>query len=175
MTTPAIDPQMVESLAQASSLQLYQLKSLIEGLLADPRRNMSARSQLHLGQAVEFVDFRTGQMRLGKIIALKDTQATVMEAATRRSWKLPCLGIQGHAAPDRSLGEAPYEPPPEPKAPPGSARAFQKGDTVTFEDRSGRGITGVVMRINPQTATVGVPSGETWRVPFKMLRQVVDI
>jgi hypothetical protein len=34
------DPRMMEALDGASSLQLYQLKALIEGMLADPRRGM---------------------------------------------------------------------------------------------------------------------------------------
>lgn len=51
-------------------MQFYQLKALIEGMLADPRRGIAARANLHLGQPVHFVDFRDGQMRRGKIIAL---------------------------------------------------------------------------------------------------------
>jgi len=33
-------------------------------------------------------------------------------------------------------------------------RQFQKRDTVTFEERDGRSITGIAVRINPQTVTV---------------------
>jgi hypothetical protein len=56
-------------------------------------------------------------------------------------------------------------------------RIFQRGDTVTFEDRDGRGITGVIVRINQRTATIGTgPAyGGTWRVPFHILRHVLDI
>lgn len=50
-------------------------------MLADPRRGIAARANQHLGQAVEFVDFRDGQMRRGEIIAMKDSQATVLEQA----------------------------------------------------------------------------------------------
>ena len=42
---------MIEALEGASSLQLYQLKALIEGMLADPRRGIAARAGLHLGMA----------------------------------------------------------------------------------------------------------------------------
>jgi hypothetical protein len=89
VNSQATDPRMIESLEGASSLQLYQLKALIEGMLADPRRGIAARAGLHLGQAVWFVDFRDGQMRRGKIIAMKDTQATVLEEGTKRTWKIP--------------------------------------------------------------------------------------
>ena len=172
-----IDPRMIEALEGASSLQLYQLKAIIEGMLADPRRSLTARTNLHLGQPVRFVDFRDGQMRSGKIIAFKDTQATVLEQATKRTWKIPCLSMQGYAEADRQDLQSPYVPPPEPVPAPTKSRAFQQGDTVTFEDRDGRGITGVVVRINQRTATVGTGTAGagTWRVPFHMLRHVLDI
>jgi small-conductance mechanosensitive channel len=67
------------------------------------------------------------------------------------------------------------KPPPEPVTAATNPREFQRGDTVTFEDRDGRGITGVVVRINQRTATIGTSDGGTWRVPFHMLRQVLDI
>jgi len=38
-----------------------------------------------------------------------------------------------------------------------------------------RSITGVVVRINQRTATIGMGDGNTWRVPFHMLRHVLDI
>jgi hypothetical protein len=90
---------MIEALEGASSLQLYQLKALIEGMLADPRRGIAARASLHLGQSVQFVDFRDGQMRRGKILAMRDTQATVLEDGTKRTWKIPYVAMQGYPTP----------------------------------------------------------------------------
>jgi hypothetical protein len=43
---------------------------------------MEACASLHLGQAVRFVDFRSGQLRQGKVIAKHPTQATVFEEST---------------------------------------------------------------------------------------------
>ena len=171
------DPRMIEALESASNLQLYQLKAVIEGLLADPRRGIAARANLHLGQPVHFVDFRDGQMRRGKIIAMRDTQATVLEEGTKRTWKIPCVAMQGYTEADRRGEQAPYEPPPEPITAATKARKFQRGDTVTFDDRDGRNITGVIVRINQRTATIGTGTadGGTWRVPFHMLRHVLDI
>ena len=177
MNSQATDPPMIEALEGASSLQLYQLKALIEGMLADPRRGIAARASLHLGQPVQFVDFRDGQMRRGKIIAMRDTQATVLEEGTKRTWKIPCLAIQGYTDAERRSEQVPYEPPPEPVTKPPKAREFQRGDTVTFDDRDGRGVSGVIVRINQRTATIGTGTadGGTWRVPFHMLRHVLDI
>ena len=116
-------------------------------------------------------------MRSGKIIAFKDIQATVLELGTKRTWKIPCVSMQGYTDAERRDEQSPYVPPPEPAPAPTKARAFQQGDTVTFDDRDGRDITGVVVRINQRTATIstGTTHGGTWRVPFHMLRHVLDI
>jgi len=172
---PELDTRMIDALQGASSLQLYQLKAIIGQLLADPKRALAARASLHMGQTVRFVDFRDGQMRQGKIIAFRDTEATVMEQGTRRSWKLPCVAMQGYTDTDRPADQAPYEPPPEPAPHPTSTRHFERGDTVAFNDRDGRTITGVIVRVNQRTATIGTKDGGSWRVPFPMLRQVVEV
>ena len=41
--------------------------------------------------------------------------------------------------------------------------------------RDSRSVTGVIVRINQRTATIGTGDGGTWRVPFQMLRHVLDI
>jgi hypothetical protein len=86
VNSQATDPPMIEALEGASSLQLYQLKALIEGMLADPRRGIAARASLHLGQPVQCVDFRDGQMRRGKIIVSGDRHGTSRDAVTISLW-----------------------------------------------------------------------------------------
>ena len=68
MNTQRTDPRMIEALEGATSLQLYQLKSYIEAMLADPRRGLAARANLHLGQAVRFVDFRDGRVPPARLL-----------------------------------------------------------------------------------------------------------
>lgn len=89
MSHPGVDPQLVDVLNRASSLQLFQLSALIERLLADPRRIIAVRVNMHLGQTVRFVDWRDGNLREGKVLAMKDTQVTVQDLLERREWKLP--------------------------------------------------------------------------------------
>jgi hypothetical protein len=114
-------------------------------------------------------------MRQGKIIAMRDTQATVLEEGTQRTWKIPCLSMQGYDGADRRGEQAPLQPPPEPFSATTPAREFRRGDTVTFDDRDGRDFTGVIVRINQRTATLGTGDGRTWRVPFQLLRRVLDV
>lgn len=65
MSTPGVDPRRLEVLGRASSLELFQLSAVMERLLADPKRILAVRKDLHLGQVVSFLDWRDGQMRTG--------------------------------------------------------------------------------------------------------------
>jgi hypothetical protein len=166
------DPKLIDALSNASSLELFELGTIIDRLLADPRRVIAVRSKLHLGQNVRFMDWRTGQMRTGKLMAIKDTQVTVQEDATRTHWKLSYAGIEPGA--DTEGLEDPAaasQPLQQPKA---GRNDFRTGEKVAFTDRYLQPQVGTIVRINQRTASVDC--GDTnWRVPFAMLRQVVDI
>jgi len=164
---------MIEALEGASSLQLYQLNALIEGMLADQRRTMASRASLHLGGAVRFVDFRSGQLRQGKVIAKHDTQATVREEGVSRTWKIPYVAIEPLEASPGDTAK-PYDPPPEPAAPTHPS-GFNPGDRISFEDRNGHTQFGVVAKINRRTATIETSDQKTWRVDFGLLRHVVEV
>ncbi len=173
MAQDDIAANMIDALDGASNPQLYQLKTLIEGMLADPKRMMEACASLHLGQAVRFVDFRTGQLRQGKVIAKHPTQATVFEESVGRTWKIPYVSI---AAAKITPGDTakPYDPPPEP-ARLTSPSGFALGDRVSFDDGKGNTIIGIVAKINRRTASVATDDGRSWRVDFPLLRHLVDV
>jgi len=78
------DPKLLDALSRASSLELFQLQSIIERMLADPKRIIAVRINMHLGQTVRFMDWRDGQMRSGKVVEMRDTQVVLHEVATRR-------------------------------------------------------------------------------------------
>ena len=78
-----IASRMVESLQDAPSMQLCQMRALIDVLLDDPKREITSLLKLHLGQAVRFIDQRTGQVRRGKLIARHDKHATEFTVVRR--------------------------------------------------------------------------------------------
>ena len=165
--------RMLEALEGATSLQLCQLRAVIDGMLADHRRTIAARASLHLGQAVHFVDSSTGQLRHGKVVAKDDTQATVLEEQVRRNWKIPYLAIEGAEA-DSGATSAAYEPPPEP--PPATGLlGFSRGDKVTFDDGRGNTIFGEIAKVKRRTATIESEDGRKWRVELQFLRRVLDV
>jgi len=171
MTTPGIDARLLELLQQASNLQLFQLNSVIERMLADPRRILQVRKELHLGQTVRFMDWRDAQMRLGTVVAMKDTQLTIQEQATRSAWTVPYTAVEPPVP-----GSARPAPEAAPPTPPRAGRNdFRCGEKVAFEDKHLNTIVGVIVRINQRTASIDPGDGTTWRVGFSLLRHVVDI
>jgi hypothetical protein len=126
---------------------------------------------MHLGQTVRFLDYRDGQMRSGKVVALKDTQLTLHEDGTRREWKLPYAAIEPPAS-----AAAPPQPMPAPPEPPRPARNdFRCGEKVAFDDKYLNTVVGTIVRINQRTATIDTGDGTSWRVGFGLLRHVLEI
>ena len=167
------DSKLIEALSNASSLELFELSTIVDRLLADPKRIVAIRQQLNLGKAVQFMDWRTGQMRSGKVVELKSNQATVHEDGTRSHWKMSYAAIDPGASNERldshepALNQAPvHKPGPE---------DFHRGDKVSFTDKYLQHQVGTITRINQRTATVDCEGGAGWRVPFAMLRHVMDI
>jgi hypothetical protein len=170
VSAPDVDPRLLELLGRASSLELYRLNSVIERMLADPRRIVQIRKDLHLGQTVRFMDGRDGHMRTGKVVAMKDTQATIHESGSRTSWSVPYAAIE---APVTDTKTATTPQPPQPPRP--SRNDFCCGERVAFEDKYLNTLVGTIVRINQRTATVDPGDGTSWRVGFALLRHVVDI
>ena len=172
MIPQGTDPKLIDALNRASSLELFQLSTIIERLLADPRRIIAVRTNMHLGQSVRFLDWRDGQMRSGKVVAMKDTQVTLHEEGTRREWKLPYAAVEPPLATPQPKSAAAPAAAPLIKA---SREDFRCGEKVSFDDRYLQPQVGIVVRINQHTATVDTGNGHSWRVPFHMLRHVLDV
>lgn len=172
MILQGTDPKLIDALNRASSLELFQLSTIIERLLADPRRIIAVRTNMNLGQTVRFLDWRDGQMRNGKVVAMKDTQVTLHEEGTRREWKLPYAAVEPPLATAQPMAEAAPATPPPIKA---SRNDFRGGEKVSFDDKYLQPQVGTVVRINQRTATVDTGNGQSWRVPFHMLRHVLDV
>lgn len=170
---PMNDAKLIEALSHASSLELFELSRIIDRLLADPRRIVTIRNKLNLGKSVHFMDWRTGQMRAGTVIGIKDAQVTVQEDVSRMQWKL------SYAAIDPGEGSEPVERPSPAGAQPQAQKLgpddFHRGDKVSFTDKYLQPQIGTITRINQRTASVECDGGSGWRVPFGMLRHVIDI
>jgi len=173
MSEHGIDPRLLEVLNQASSLELFQLSTLIERLLADPRRIIAVRKDMHMGQTVRFLDWRDGSLREGKVVAMRDTQVTLQDLHERREWKLPYAAIEPPAPNAAAARQA--QAAPTPTAPRPTRKDFRCGEKVAFEDKYLQTVVGTIVRINERTASIDPGDGTKWRVGFALLRHVVDV
>jgi hypothetical protein len=167
------DPKLLEALGRASSLELFQLQAIIERMLADPKRIIAVRANLHLGQTVRFLDWRDGQMRSGKVVQMREAQAVIHDASTRREWKLPYAAIEPPPVGAAPVQTAAAEPAPAASLP--RREDFRCGDKVAFEDKYLNTVVGTIVRINQRTASIDPGDDTTWRVGFALLRRVIDI
>ena len=167
--------KLIEELPMASSAELYQLSWVIEQLLADPRRIVQARGELHTGQQVQYLHWDDGKMRAAHVVAMKDRRVTILDEASQSHFTLPYAAIvvstpgdtQAHAA-------APLQRKPAPPPEIASRADFRVGNRVSFTDQKLQHRVGLVVRINQRTATLDC-DGQTWRVAFGLLRHLVDV
>ncbi|MFP3247721.1 MAG: hypothetical protein RXR20_24715 [Paraburkholderia sp.] len=160
---------ILDSLRQAPSAELYRLYLAVGKMLDDPRRILEVRQRLHLGMAISYIaDNPLAPPLQGTVVELRQTQAVIQDHASRRRWALPYAAI----VPDSA---APIHP--EPTPPPRAQREeFFIGDTVGFTDKHLSERVGIIVRLNSKTASITVNDSEGhWRVSYALLRKIVDI
>lgn len=168
--------KLIEELPMASSAELYQLSWAIEQLLADPRRIVQARSELHTGQHVQYLNWDDGKLRAARVVAMKDRRVTVLDEASRSHFTVPYAAIVSAASSSAEAGAATPSAQSKPTPPPEIAgrNDFRVGNRVSFTDQNLQHRVGLVVRINQRTATLDC-DGQTWRVAFCLLRHLVDV
>jgi len=154
---------LMSELRQAPDLDLLRLRTAIDHLLQSPSRILAVRQHLHLGQEVHFWNLRDNRMQHGRITKFKSDQLLILAENPPQYWWVPYTAIQLDPS---------QAPPPEPARPLGRSD-FALGDTVSFEGRDLIQRLGSIVRLNQKTATVSC-DGHEWRVPFALLRHVVD-
>lgn len=156
--------ELMSSLQQARDLDLLRLRTAIDHLLQQPQRILAVRQRLHVGQEVDFWNLRENRLRRARVVQFKSDQLLVQTESPAQYWWVSYAAIQIDAS---------QAPPPEPAA--RLTRSdFRVGETVSFEGQDLVQRLGTVVRLNPKTATVSC-DGQQWRVPFALLRRVVDI
>jgi hypothetical protein len=161
---------ILDSLRQAPSAELYRLYLAIGKMLDDPRRILDVRQRLHLGMSISYIGANPLAPALqGTVVELRQAQAVVQDNASRRRWALPYAAI----VPDSAAAPIHPEPVPPPRA---QREAFFVGDTVGFTDKHLSERVGTIVRLNAKTASIQVTDSEGhWRVSYGLLRHIVDL
>ena len=167
----------IEDLPMATSAELYHLSWVIEQLLADPRRIVQARSQLHLGQQVHYLDWGDGRWHKVRVVSMKNDRVTVLDEASAKQRSLPYAAIMTTdptATPKGEQGAAPTQSRPSPPPEVSRRENVHVGQRVSFVDQNLQRHVGQVTRINQRTATVHA-DGRAWRVAFALLQPVINV
>lgn len=167
--------KLIEDLPMATSAELYQLSWVIEQLLADPRRVVQARTQLHLGQQVKYLDWGDGKWRTVRVVSMKNDRVTVLDEASSKHLSVPYAAIMTTDSATVKTGEE-ISPPSKPTAPPEIPRRehVRVGQRVSFADQGLQRHIGQITRINQRTATIH-SDRRAWRVGFAFLQNVTDV
>ena len=167
--------KLIEELPMATSAELYQLSWVIEQLLADPRRIVQARGQLHTGQQVQYLHWDDGKLRSARVVSMKDRRVTVLDEATRTHFTLPYAAIVlTEPSVAQAAGAPPEQSPPRPPPEIAGRADFRVGQRASFTDQHLQPRVGLIVRINQRTATLDC-DGQTWRVAFGLLHHLVDV
>jgi hypothetical protein len=170
--------KLIEDLPMATSAELYQLSWVIEQLLADPRRIVQVRAQLHTGQQVQYLHWADGKLRSARVVGIHGDHVAVLDAASNKAFKVHYAAIFTDAiAASTDSGSASTHVELEKLAPPPevAGRAdFRVGNRVTFIDKNLEHRVGLIVRVNQHTATLDC-DGQKWRVAFELLRHLVDV
>ena len=168
--------KLIEELPMATSAELYQLSWVIEQLLADPRRIVQVRAQLHTGQQIQYLSWKDGTLRSARVVGMHGDHVAIHDAAYSKAFKVHYAAILTEpAAESGEKGVADVEltkPTPPPEV---AGRAdFRVGNRVTFIDKYLQHRVGLIVRVNQHTATLDC-DGQKWRVAFELLRHLDDV
>jgi hypothetical protein len=170
--------KLIEELPMASSAELYQLRWVIEQLLADPRRIVQVRAKLHTGQQVQYLHWADGRLRSARVVGMHGDHVAIQDAGHSKAFKVHYAAIltEPASAPAEG-GPTPADveltrPTPPPEV---AARAdLHVGNRVTFIDKNLQHRVGLILRVNQHTATLDC-DGQKWRVAFELLRPLVEV
>ena len=156
--------EILQSLQQASSFDLYRLKVAISLQLESSERIQSIRDQLSVGQEVEIFNESENKAEMAVISKFNPTTVAIILKADQSRWRVPYYWINLEGADVRLKNNAKK----------GIERStLAIGDIVGFRSREGHEVYGEIIRLNPKTVTIKTEHGD-WRASYSLLFPVID-
>ncbi len=157
---------ILEVLNKASLFDLHRLQSAIYQELLNPVRVEQIKAQLKVGQAISYFDPQANGLIDAVILKIQKTRCLVRNVKDQKNWNIPFYYI--------NLDDVDTAIQPKPQTTGIPRSALQIGALVGFKDRNHQELFGVVIRLNPKTATVKVSEQHTWLVHYQHLFPVID-
>ena len=159
--------KIVEELQKASLFDLYRLRVAMIRLLEDPERLEDIRAQLKAGQDITYFDAVENRDIEDRVIKLKRTRMLFDHKEDQERWDIPFYYVNINKV-DTNI-----------KVSSSNRGGIDKnelklGDRVGFRDNQNNDLYGEVIRLNPKTATVIMEDNSRWRVPYRLLYDVIE-
>lgn len=156
--------EILQSLQQASSFDLYRLQVAISRHLESPERIQKIREQLSVGQEIEIFNEDDNKSEIARILKFNPTSIGVIFVESQSRWRIPYywVNLEGSNVSLRNTAKKGIE-----------KNALSVDETVGFRSREGQEVYGKIIRLNPKTVTLKTGRGE-WRVSYSLLFPVID-
>lgn len=155
---------LLNELNNASSFDLYRLKSIINKQLDDPTRIFNIKKKLFTGQEITYFEEDENRLIAATIIELKRTRLVVKNLCDGHIWELYYYHINIDNV-DTDIDTS--------KLKKLDRNSLKVGDNVSFFNKDGSEVFGVVDKLNPKTAGV-VTNDAKWRVAYSVLSLLLE-
>jgi len=155
---------ILNELNQASSFDLFRLKSIIDKQLDDPARMFNIKKKLFVGQEITYFEEDENRLIAATIIELKRTRVVVRNTCDNHIWQLYYyhINIDNVETDIDSSKQQTLD-----------RNSLKVGDNVSFFNKDGSEVFGVVDKLNPKTAGITTTQGK-WRVTYSALSLVLE-
>ncbi len=158
--------QILKDLEGATTFDLYRLVSAMRDEMESTARIKKVRSGLRVGQTITWFDSNTHKLVRSEILKLNKLRCLVKNLEDGERWNVVYASINTEdEAVDINMNQEYGVKKSE----------LRVGDTITYVSRDNIQVFGTVLKLNPKTAGVKTVDGQGWRVPYSVLKKVVEM
>ncbi len=158
--------QILKDLEGATTFDLYRLVSAMRDEMESTERIKKVRSGLRVGQTITWFDSNTHKLVRSEILKLNKLRCLVKNLEDGERWNVLYASINTEdEAVDINMNQEYGVKKSE----------LRVGDTITYVSRDNIQVFGTVLKLNPKTAGVKTVDGQGWRVPYSVLKKIVEM
>jgi len=158
--------QILKDLEGATTFDLYRLVSAMRDEMESTERIKKVRSGLRVGQTITWFDSNTHKLVRSEILKLNKLRCLVKNLEDGERWNVVYASINTEdEAVDINMNQEYGVKKSE----------LRVGDTITYVSRDNIQVFGTVLKLNPKTAGVKTVDGQGWRVPYSVLKKIVEM
>ena len=158
--------KILEELNRASLFDLHRLQSAIYQELLNPKRIDQIKARLKIGQSIDYFDPQSNDLVDAVILKIQKTRCLVRNLKDNKTWNLPFYYL--------NLDDVDTDIQPAKNAVGIPKSSLKVGAKVGFKSKYHNDLFGVVIRLNPKTATVKINEDSQWLVPYRGLFYVIE-